>query len=1035
MQATAAQQGVWFTEQAGVAGGVHHLAVRLRVEGDLDAAALEAACRDVAAAHPALARVVAVEDGVPHLVPGPVPPVLRVTLPRTDPGAWVDAEVRRPIDLRTGPVARFLLDARPGAADLLVVVHHLVFDGTSKDVLVRDLAAAYAARRAGHVPSSASPLPDGGGVPLDEGLLQAARAVWAGRRPELDDVVLPGLEHVPAAGGPGAEVAVALDAGLSHALDGAAARLGATRFELLLGALLALLHRYGNALPTVAIDTSTRTPADADRIDLLVTELPVGPADEEAYRDGFAGLVAAVRADLRAVYPVRAVPLARVMPLRPRPSTAPVSLSYRRRAATPAFDGLAVTVDWSVFPGAAGNALHLHVVDDGERPRLSVRFRPDALAPEAAGRIAAHLLTLLAAALADPDRPLADLPVLPPVELDLVLHRGNATDRPLPADATLPALVAAQVRRTPAAVAVTGADGELTYADLDARTAALAARLVAAGVRPGDLVAVCLPRTAQLVVALLAVARAGAASVPVDPGHPAGRRALILAEAGPRLVVTTRALAAEAGGADVLLLDDPPQEVRDGAALPAVSPGDVAYVMFTSGSTGRPKGVPVPHRALVNLLLAMDDVLGSPAGTWLALTSVGFDISALELFGPLVTGGRVVVAADGVAADGSAAVDLVRRHGVTHVQATPSGWSVLLAGGLGSPVPQDVVALAGGEALSPDLARRLRGRVRRLLNVYGPTETTIWSTCAEIGPDDDRVTVGRPLANTRVYVLDGARRPVPVGLPGELWIGGTGVAPGYLDRPDLTAAAFVPDPFAPPASASDASGDAPVMYRTGDRARLLPDGRIDVLGRTDTQMKLHGHRIELGEIETRLAEHPGVDRAAVTVHLADSDDPLLAAYIVPAASAEGAAPTAEALREHLARWLPAAASPQAWVFLAELPLTPHGKLDRAALPVPERARPAPAPPTPAPPTPAPGADEVTDELRGIWCEVLRMDDVGADEDLFDLGGHSLTITRIIGRIEQRWGVSVPFDDFFDDPTCRGIAVSVRRELQAAGVPA
>ncbi|MFC7760211.1 amino acid adenylation domain-containing protein [Catellatospora bangladeshensis] len=481
---------------------------------------------------------------------------------------------------------------------------------------------------------------------------------------------------------------------------------------------------------------------------------------------------------------------------------------------------------------------------------------------------------------------------------------------------------------------------------------------------------------------MLAVLRAGAAYVPVDPSYPQARQELILADADPALILEG--------------LDAVPQ-ARPGGAVPA----GTAYVMYTSGTTGRPKGVVVPHSALANLLLGMAEAVGSrPGDRWLGLTPLSFDISGLELFLPLVTGGRLVIASDLSALEGRAVAALIEREGVTHVQATPSGWQVLLEAGFDGPA---VTALAGGEALPPDLARRLRARTARLINVYGPTETTIWSTADEIPDQPDTVTIGRPIANTRTYVLDPAGRPLPAGVWGELCIGGDGVADGYLRRPDLTAERFVPDPFGPGR-----------LYRTGDRCRWSADGRLVYGGRDDGQVKIRGHRVELEEIEAHLREHPGVAQAAVTLRGGE-----LAGYLVP----RDTAPDAAELRRHLGQRLPAATVPTSWTVLDRLPLTPSGKLDRAALPEPVLSRTA----APVRDTRASGDDELVETLRAIWQEVLSVEDVGDDEDLFDLGGHSLTITRISVRITQQLGRDVPLDVFFDTPTIAEIAQYLREQ--------
>ncbi|NEC09402.1 non-ribosomal peptide synthetase, partial [Streptomyces sp. SID7909] len=512
---------------------------------------------------------------------------------------------------------------------------------------------------------------------------------------------------------------------------------------------------------------------------------------------------------------------------------------------------------------------------------------------------------------------------------------------------------------------------------------------------PGALVGIALPRSAAQLVAALGTLTAGAAYLPLDPDHPAERLAFLRADSGISVETAT-----DPGPEDLDRLPDAPPA----PAPPALA--DPAYVLYTSGSTGVPKGVEVSHGALANLLAALRDTTGTgPGSRWLGLTSLSFDISTVELFLPLVTGGTVVLVPEGRHRDGTALAELVDRHRLTHVQATPSGWRTVLAAGLHAP---DLVALTGGEALPDALARELRTAVGRLVNVYGPTETTVWSTAAELGPDDP-VTIGRPLANTRTYVLDALLQPLPQGLTGELYIGGDGVAHGYRGRPGLTASRFVPDPFGPPGAR---------LYRTGDLVRRTADGRLAFAGRSDTQVKVRGHRIELGEIDTALGSHPQVAQAVTVLReTPDGESGRLVAYVV--AAPDRVPPTPQALRDHLARSLPAAALPDAYVALDAMPLTPNGKLDRAALPEPPRER-----VTGESPVEDAGDEGVTATVLAIWREVLDLDDLGPDEDLFDLGGHSLTITAIAGRIHKEYGVAVPFDVFFDSPTVHGIAACV-----------
>ncbi|MGA3539826.1 non-ribosomal peptide synthetase [Micromonosporaceae bacterium DT194] len=1034
-EATLAQHAVWFTEQAGVAGTAYQMALGLWCDAGLDEEALIEASAAVLDRHELLGVRVAAGE-VPRLVPAQRrPAVVRGELTERR----IVEELARPCDLRTGPAARFtLLTAPDGRRLLLITAHHLVFDGNSKDVLVRDLAAAYNARLAGR-PADLPPLENSylqdAARERDrvEALLPAAQAYWAQHWSGPGDVLLPGLSRVPTAAAPGAAVEIEVSAESHAGLDRAAAALGVTRFELLLAAVHALLQRYGNRETPVGVGFSTRTPGESDRIGLFVNELPVAvPAAGGSFRVH----AQAVRARVREVSALRAVPLSHaVTGLRPAPALTPVSVGYRRRAPQPEFAGVTTRVDWAHFSGTARNALHLQFVDSPDGLTVSLQHSPELLPAAAAARIAGHFRTLLAAVIADPERPVAELPILSGDELAGLLDAAAGPVRAYPADATLPALFAAQARRTPTAVAVVDGERSLSYATLDAVVDRLTALLRDRGAGPGTLVALALDRSWQAVAAQLAVLRRGAAYLPVDPGHPVARQELVLADAAPALVVTTAAGAARLDPAHpVLLLDDLRLDesapaghdgtaedgaVGDGAAggpdEVAAGPDDLAYVLYTSGSTGRPKGVEVRHGALANLLLALRDLFGSgPGDRWLHLTSLSFDISAVELHLPLITGGRVVVASGVSALDGAGVLRLVRAEGVTHLQATPSGWRILLAAGLGEAGPELQVAVAGGEALAVPLAHELRSRAGRLFNGYGPTETTVYATMAEIPARPTEVTIGRPVANTRAYVLDEALRPVPVGLPGELHLGGQGLAAGYHGRPELTAERFFPAPFAPDE----------LLYRTGDRCRLRPDGRIEFLGRTDEQVKIRGHRVELGEITARLLEHPAVAAAAVLLR-GGPDDPgsepateaRLIGYLVP----RGARPEPADLRGHLAATLPAAMIPAEWVLLDRLPLNPNGKLDRAALPGPTPRTAVPAQPSP----PAGPADPLIEELRAIWQDVLQIPEIGPHEDLFDLGGHSLTITRISGRIQQRLGADVPLDAFFDTPTIAEIADLIR----------
>jgi amino acid adenylation domain-containing protein len=595
---------------------------------------------------------------------------------------------------------------------------------------------------------------------------------------------------------------------------------------------------------------------------------------------------------------------------------------------------------------------------------------------------------------------------------------------------TFPDTALALIRRwrdaSPDAVAVSGADGVLTYRELHDRVDRLAALLRARGVGPEVPVGLCLERCPGMVVALLAVWRAGGAYVPLDPGFPEERLRFMREDAGIRLVLAGR-------GVESRLLDGVPDVVelsQDGVPLaggasadgdaPADGPtGDLAYLMYTSGSTGRPKGVAVPHGAVVNLLESFATLLElTPRDAWLAVTTLSFDISVLELLLPLTCGARVVVASGHETADGRALRARAVTEAVTIMQATPASWRILLESG---GVPENITTrLCGGEALPRDLADALLDGGARLWNVYGPTETTVWSTAGRVSPSPAPIDLGEPIGNTTVHILGPGGRPVPPGEAGELHIGGAGLARGYRGMPGQTAARFLPDPFSGVPGAR--------LYATGDLARI-ENGRLCYLGRADQQVKVRGFRIELGEIESVLRAAPEVADAAVGVCDGPDGLPRLVAYVVRATGEAGEqAEPGEAgeaglwpsLRDRLRRDVPEYMVPAHLVVLDALPLTPNGKLDRKSLPVPEwtraRSRPYRQPST-----------ALEEDLATMWGEVLGIaEPVGVDDDFFELGGHSLTATQIIARIQARFATNVPIVVLFENPTVAELAAAMDR---------
>ncbi len=566
-----------------------------------------------------------------------------------------------------------------------------------------------------------------------------------------------------------------------------------------------------------------------------------------------------------------------------------------------------------------------------------------------------------------------------------------------------------QVRLHPEAEALAAGADRLTYRELDARANVLAGLLVRRGVGPGALVGIALPRSAHLVVALLAVLKTGAGYVPMDPGQPSRRLEAVLASAAPALVVTTADSAdrlPDPAPCPVVALDAADLAAEPHHAMAAAAPSDPAYVIHTSGSTGRPKGVVIPHSAMAGFLTAVAErVPTAPGDRLLAVTTVIFDIHVLEVFLPLVTGATVVLAPDAAVRDPEELAALIGRSRPTLMQATPTLWQSLLAEPEHAERLRGLRMLAGGEAFPPPLAARMLELGSEVVNLYGPTEATVWSTTSRVGSAPP--TIGRPLANTRAYVFDDRLGWCPPGVPGELHLAGTGLAEGYLNQPAVTAERFVADPYGPPGSR---------MYRTGDRARWRPDGELEYLGRLDAQVKIRGFRIEPGEVEAALLSHPGVAHAAVAVHRtgnttgnADGGGARLVAYVVATATP---APEPAHLRDHLAGLLPDYLIPAAFVILDRLPTTANGKLDRRALPAPDfgataRGR-----------APSTAAEEL---LCGLFAQVLELERVGADDDFFELGGHSLLAARLVSRIRSALGSAPGVRAVFEHPTPAGLA--------------
>jgi amino acid adenylation domain-containing protein len=1029
-----AQQRLWFLDQMQPGASHYNIVFGLRFIGSMNEDALRWTLDELVRRHEPLHTSIRDSGSGPtaHLIPAfdtvlDIVDVSAVEPARREAEALrlAHAHTERPFDLARGPMAAFrLIRITDDERWLVCSMHHVAADGWALGIAVREIFLLYDARVAG----SATPLP-----PLDiqyidyaawqqalvrHGVFARQMQYW---REELSGA--PALLELPidrprpavqSARGGRRRFYVAPER--LNELKAFSLGHGVTLYMTLLAAWQVLLHRQSGQDDIVVGSPM----ANRDRPEL---ETLLGCfMNNVAMRGRLGGnptmleYLERVKSTVFQAFDNRELPFDQIVDgVRPERSTSHSPIfqvmfslqSFPTEVLQPA--GLRADLlpaigdqhEWSRFD------LTLDADEHQGGLRMGYEFATDLFDAATIERLHAQYMTLLDAVLADPTQRVDDLPLLTAAERQDLTARVNATARAHDRARCVHELVLAAAASRPDAIAVVASDEQLSYGELVRRAARLAHVLRAHGAGRDSTVGVCLERTASLPVALLAVLMAGAAYVPVDPAHPADRIAHTLRDARVVAVITaTGLLSPDVGhlGVATVLVDDPELRERpsDIVATP-VDPSALAYVIYTSGSTGRPKGVEIEHRNVVNFLHGMQREPGiSEKDVLLAVTTPSFDIAGLEIWLPLIAGARVVIASRADVLDGERLSAMIERHGVTVLQATPTTWRLLVdAGWTGS---EKLVALCGGERMPRELARELVPRVHALWNMYGPTETTIWSTIYRVTDWTREIPIGRPIANTTTYVVDAAGRQVPIGVPGELWIGGEGVARGYRDRDELTAEKFI--------TAELSARGAERVYRTGDVVRLLDDLTLEYVGRRDFQVKIRGHRIELGEIETVLAEHSSVQRAAVVVREDTPGDQRLVAYVVPAHPHAGATDSLLAL---LRTRLPEYMIPSAIVVVDALPLTPNGKIDRKALPAPPAAR---------------RADDsgvgsiMTDTERrvaAVWCDVLKVDRVGLHDNFFDLGGHSLLVVKVHAELRREFGRELTVLDLFQRSTVAGQA--------------
>ncbi len=1031
-----AQERLWVLDKLAPENPAYTMTGAWRLRGPLDVPALRRALGALSRRHESLRTAFGDNDGraVQMLRDGVEVPLEERTCPEgTKPEAWVEAqlaeEARTPFALDAAPLARVRILTLGAEERVLVVsLHHAVADGWSVGVLARELGELYRAERTGQTPR----LPRLAIQPLDYALWQR-RWLTGDRREQQLEYWKQRLAGVPALelpldfprparrGGRGAAVRFGLSADLTRRLEALASEHQATLFMVLTAGFTTFLHRCSRQ-SDVAIGTPVagRTRGELEGliglfVNTVVLRTRVSP------RSSFRALLEAVRTTSFEAFGHQDVPFEAVVDaLKPernlsRSPLFQVQLVLQNTPPVPpALDGLEV----APLPPPRSTAkfdLTLEVTKGPSGLACVLEYDAELFQAATIERWAGHLAVLLEAAAAAPDTAVEALPLLSPAERIQELEAWNRTGSPSP-QPTLPELVAAQARRTPGAVAVEHDGVSLTYAELERRAEGLARRLRALGVGPEVFVGVCLKPVPELVVALLAVAKAGGAYVPLDPSWPEERLAFVIADAKPRVLVTERATALPKAGLARLDIDAPEASAPpSGPPLSALAPDNLAYVIYTSGSTGRPKGVLVTHRGLSNYLCWARETYGRGEAVDAPLhSSVCFDLAVTSLWVPLVSGGRVTL----VSGDATQIFErLSAAPAPGLLKLTPTHLRFFAASATPGKAPRlaRTFVVGGEQLLREDLRFWQRHAPSALIvNEYGPTETVVgccvYEARADEAPGSAAVPIGHPIACTRLYVLDDNLEPVGAGIPGELYIGGEGVARGYLDRPGLTAERFVPEPFGPPGAR---------LYRTGDLVRRRADGQLEYLGRLDEQVKLRGYRVELGEIESALASLPSVGVAAAVVREDVPGEKRLVGYVSPR---PGAALDTEALAAALRARLPEYMVPQVLVALPTLPLAASGKADKKALPPPPRRERAPAGEA------AQGTSSVVQTLAGIWADMLGLAEVRPEDDFFALGGDSILAIQVVARARKA-GLELTPQHIFEHPSLAALAA-----LAAAGAP-
>ena len=1033
---TFAQSRLWFLEQLEPNGTSYLIPWSLRITGTLNAGALERSLNEVVRRHEILRATFTMIEGEPVQI---VAASLHIPVPIVDISGHPDREeeahrrsaeeAQTPLNIEKGPLVRArLLRLADEDHVLLLTLHHIIFDGWSRSIFVRELAAFYEGSLAG----SAVSLPE---LPIQyadyavwqrEHLqgenLEKQLSFWKGQlegAPTALDLPTDRLRPPMQTYG-GASVGIVLSRELTEKLTILSRREGTTLYMTLLAAYKTLLARYsGQDDIVVGAPVANRNRAELESLIgffantvVLRTKLEGDPTFRELLRR--------VRETALSAYAHQEMPFEKLVEeLRPERSLNQnplfqVLFSLRN---TPQDEFQLAGLKLRFFGGVQETAkfdISLYLAEQNGELRGRLEYNTDLFDATTIERMVGHYRVLLEGIVEDPDCRIWELPLLSMQERQQMLVEWNATEREYPREKCVHELFEAQVALHPQRTAAVFGSEQLTYRELDQRASRLARCLQSLGARPGMLVGIFLERSLEMLVAMIGVLKAGGAYVPLDPAYPAERIAFMLEDSGAEVLITqhdlTTSLLCHAAKVVEIDLDWSAIALQSGAdVVSRANAKDLAYVRYTSGSTGKPKGVMIPHGAVVNFLESMRREPGiKEQDTLVAVTTLSFDISELELWLPLCVGAKVVIASREVAMDGLQLADLLRSVEATVMQATPATWRMLLESGWEG--DRKLKILCGGEALPVSLAEQLLRRCAELWNLYGPTETTVWSAAMRVLASE-KIVIGPPIANTQFYILDRHRQPVPIGVPGELHIGGEGLAQGYWNRAELTAEKFVADPFSKVPGAR--------LYKTGDLMRFLPNGTIEFLGRIDHQVKIRGFRIELCEIEAALVSHPSIQDCVVIARGAAGEE-RLAAYVVHTNASPKESPNPADLRAWIKTSLPAYMVPVDWAELEQIPRLPNGKVDRKSLPEPEQhsktSEFGEAPSTP-----------IQIRLAQIWQEVLKVSRISLSDDFFDLGGHSLLAVTMMGRIREVFGKELPLALLFQAPTLGGLADKIQRE--------